>query len=183
MKFIYVATVLALNLLFASSVSCQKDQPDNLTTTTYVKVTSKVDGELTAVGITENRDMTKYEDGGFFDCRDWTRAQGSQPCDEHKLRDFIWKKWQEKSRGYVRVTYDSPDAVSTSHIFIEPDKNGDWSVRWRIARWHAMAGGSNQITNVERMFAVEQSTEKSNGQWSVIFKNKAGVTLERIPDL
>ena len=175
-----MAAVFVLNILCVFPLWGQKTQ--SKTTTTYVKVVFQPNGELTAGGITENRDLAKYVDGGFFDCRGWIDAQKRQLCDEHKLRDFIWKQWHEKSRGYVRVTYDSVDAVSTSHIFIEPDKSGNWSVKWRIARWHALPGGSNQITNIENIAAVEQSGNIKTYRWFLVFKNEAGAIIERIPD-
>ncbi len=49
-------------------------------------------------------------------------------------RAFIWEHWQSKKRGYIRITFNSVDATSTSHIFIEPDSYGVWRVTWRIVR-------------------------------------------------
>jgi hypothetical protein len=158
----------------------QKVFPGRKTTTTHVKVLSKSNGELTADSMTQGRDMSKYEDGGYFDCRIFVTVE-KRSCDEPKLRDFIWRKWVEKSLGYVRVAYNSRDAESTSHIFIEQDKKGQWLVAWRIARLHSITSLSNEITNVERIVSVEQGGENANSEPSLIFKNRSGRVIERIP--
>jgi hypothetical protein len=125
-----------------------------------------------------------YEDGGYFDCREWLiKTPGSKACDEAKLRDFILRQWNEKKRSYVRVTYDSVDAMSTSHIFVEPDQKGFWYVAWRIARSHAIRELDNQITDIEKIVSVQRVEDKPRkGDWALAFKNASGKILIRIPD-
>src|SRR5215813_12700427 len=151
-----IPSLVGFIVLLAVSHSCgQRNLVQSGTTTTPAKVFEKSKDELTAENIAQGRDLLKYDDGGFFDCRGWVPLKSPQ-CDESKLKTFVWQKWSEKRRGYIRVTYDSVDAISTSHIFIEPDESGKWSVIWRIVRWHSIPQLSNQITNIERITSIER---------------------------
>jgi hypothetical protein len=176
---------LLLFFVFVSASSGQKKRVENEETiNTKAKVIGKDKGELTTKDITQKRVMAQYDDGGYFDCRDWIAKDESRGvCDEKKLRDFIWEKWTEKKRAYVRVTYDGVDASSTSHIFIEPDEKGEWSVAWRIVRFHMISELNNQITDVAKIVKVERVENKpEKGEWALIFKNRSGAIMEKIPD-
>jgi hypothetical protein len=136
------------------------------------------DEELTASIITDQRDLKLYDQAGHFNCRRWTTAainkKGNYDEVDQRLakaRDFVWEHWQNKKRGYLRITFDSVDAVSTSHIFIEPDSQGAWQIVWRIARWHAIMRDSLDDMPVLRQ--VEKSKNK-NGQAILIFKDADG---------
>jgi hypothetical protein len=116
------------------------------------------DGELTTSDVAQQRDLASYDKGGHINCRaGMVRYQGESAADFSskrwqlpKLRDFIWDHWQAKKRGYIRISFDSVDAVSTSHLFIEPDKDGKWHVAWRIVR-HL-----GEITDIPDIRAVKQ---------------------------
>jgi hypothetical protein len=116
------------------------------------------DGELTTANIASGRDLKQYGGGGHFDCRKWTRPQGAAQtdCDTPQVRDFIWQHWQDKRRGYIRITFDTVDAVSTAHIFIEPNQQGIWHVAWRWARH------SGEITDLPEIVSVERVTPEKN---------------------
>jgi hypothetical protein len=116
------------------------------------------DGSLTASDIAQHRDLAIFEDGGHLDCRsEMVLASGMsapefrpESCDLPKLRDFVWQNWQTKKRGYIRITFASVDAVSTSHLFIEPDNRGQWHIAWRIARHN------NLITDIPDIRSLRQ---------------------------
>jgi hypothetical protein len=185
MKTSKLFTCLFVLSIFASAAFGQKKRTEiEETKNTKAEVVWKDKGELSTKDITQRRDMTQYDDGGYFDCRDWIAKDASRGvCDEKKIRDYIWQYWMEKKRGYVRVTYDSVDAKSTSHIFIEPDEKGEWSVAWRIVRFHAIPQLNNQITDVAKIVKVERVEDKpEKGEWALVFKNRIGSIMEKIPD-
>ena len=122
------------------------------------------DGELTTSDVAQQRDLASYASGGHINCRDGMVRYGgesaadfsSERCQLPKLRDFVWEHWQAKKRGYIRISFDSVDAVSTSHLFIEPDKDGKWHVAWRIVR-HL-----GEITDVPDIRAIKQRSATRN---------------------
>jgi hypothetical protein len=115
--------------------------------------------ELMTADIAQARDMTLYDDGGHFDCREHSFSDTSlRNCDLPKTRDFIWEHWQKKRRGYIRVTVDSVDTMSTSHIFIEPDSLGAWHVAWRVAQ--ARANGPSVVRDLSAFTTVERVGSK-----------------------
>jgi hypothetical protein len=106
-------------------------------------------GELTSASIKGPRQIQQYANGGHFDC-------GRFPVPE-AARDFIWTHWQAKTRGYIRLTFHSVDAVSTSHIFIEPDSGGVWRIVRRIVRHTNEIDDLPTIRRVERMTINERT--------------------------
>jgi hypothetical protein len=136
-------------------------------------------GELTTKDLTQNRNMSLYAQGGYFDCRGWEpKDELGGECSEKKLKDFIWNCWTSKKRGYVRISYLSVEGViSTSHIFIEPSEEGNWKVFWRIVRSEGLIHDVPELASVER---IENKPEK--GEWALAFKDKSGKVLERVPD-
>jgi hypothetical protein len=138
------------------------------------------DGELTASNIAQARDLTQYDGGGHFNCRKWTRPQGAAQsnCDLPKVRDFILQHWQDKRRGYIRITFDSVDAVSTAHIFIEPNPQGRWHVAWRWARHSGVVTDLPDIVTVER--ANLERTGVNDGSYILVFKDKDSDEAQRI---
>jgi len=143
------------------------------------ETTVKQNGEVTAAIIANGRDLQLYDQGGHFDCRRWTPdALKNGQENEQRIasalktaRNFIWEHWKNKKRGYVRLTENTVDCTSTSHIFIEPDANGKWQILWRIARVHAM--GSNGVDDLPIIRRVEQKI-KNGKVTSLIFKGADG---------
>ena len=82
--------------------------------------------------IFEGRDMDLYEGGGHHDGRGYypTDQQRRVEASLRSAREFVWSHWQQKKRGYVVVFMSSDDAGSDAHLFIEPDRNGNWQVTW-----------------------------------------------------
>jgi hypothetical protein len=147
-------------------------------------VSVREDGELTVNTIAENRDLNLYDQAGHFDCRYYTLERFADNQKQQFIemalaqpREFIWEHWQQKRRGYIRITFDSVDAVSTSHIFIEPDANGVWKVTWRIVRHMGEVDDKPPIFSVERSL---QSTypSKKGALYKLIFKYKDGDTSD-----
>jgi hypothetical protein len=115
--------------------------------------------ELMTADIAQAREMSLYDDGGHFDCREHSLSDTSpRNCDLPKVRDFIWEHWQKKRRGYIRVTVDSVDAMSTSHIFVEPDDHGSWHVAWRVAQ--ARGNGPGVVRDLLPFTTVERVDSK-----------------------
>lgn len=54
---------------------------------------------------------------------------------EQQLKDFIWRHWKEKRRGFVIATFYSIEGhPSTSFTFIEPSAEGRWRIDTKIER-------------------------------------------------
>jgi hypothetical protein len=122
--------------------------------TTKAEVISK-DSELTTANIAQDRNLSLYDDGRHFNC--YLIYEGDDPeCSIPKIRDFIWQHWQNKRRGYIRFTFGSIDAVSTSHIFIEPNVQGVWHIAWRIVRH------SGEITDMPDIRSLKQRRSTKN---------------------
>ena len=115
--------------------------------------------ELMTADIAQARDMSLYDDGGHWDCREHSLSDTSpRNCDLPKVRAFIWEHWQKKQRAYIRVTVDSVDTMGTSHIFVEPDDHGLWHVAWRVAQ--ARASGPSVIRDLSAFVSVTRIDSK-----------------------
>jgi hypothetical protein len=106
----------------------------------------------------ESRDLSQYDFGGYHGCglnvEDWTSDRCVHTL--KKARQFILKHWKEKKRGYVVVKYRSVDAESHSHIFIEPDENGNWRIVWTIERIFGLASCWGDVDKTADIRSVEQ---------------------------
>jgi hypothetical protein len=139
--------------------------------------------ELTTENIADGRDLSGYEEGGYFDCRSWRpKDSPTGECDEETVRDFIWKHWTGKTKGYVRITYNSVDATSTSHIFVESGSDGKQRVTWRIVRAHAIPELNNKLDNIVGIISLEKVVvQPAKGKWALNFKNNLGNRLQTMP--
>jgi hypothetical protein len=62
------------------------------------------------------RNLSRYDKIGPFVVPVGTRGKFVS----EKIRDFIWRHWQQRRRGYAVVTFHSVEGEpSTSHMFIE----------------------------------------------------------------
>ena len=136
-------------------------------------------------GITQGRDLSVYDQGGRQGCDGGLLSEASRCEDSYrKARAFIWTHWQEQRRGYIIVRYASVDAVSDSHIFIEPDDGGSWHVVWRIERVLQM-GHSGEVDDVPDLRSVERRKARGAdfqepGTPILIFKDKDGKEIETL---
>ena len=139
------------------------------------------DNEWTTGDITQNREMSEYEQGGHFWCS--TRPYGNEEDrinGEKKVRNFIWKHWTEKKRGYIKMTCGQTDTSQTIHYFIELDEKGKWS----IARRNIFNNLQNEKTITDDFVTVERAEAKNEEDyWKLIFKAKNGKNLDRLPRL
>jgi hypothetical protein len=76
--------------------------------------------------IVEHSNLTRYGDGG-----DFTSSPMSKVTRIDALRDFIWRHWSEKTRGYARLSMSGIDSTTTTYLFVEPDRAGAWRVACR----------------------------------------------------
>lgn len=158
-------------------VAQQKQRNEKKTTTE--RITVNKDGEVSSATIAQGRDLQLYDQAGHFNCRRWTTTVSKDPHETKKrieesyavARNFIWEHWQNKKRGYLRLTADSVDAAATLHIFIEPDITGRWQIVRRIARVHAMMPSTVDESPIIR---VVERKPKVNGNDELIFKDVNG---------
>jgi hypothetical protein len=184
-KAFVAATQFALLLTLSAQVN-KRVEPSNQNSSkndgrsVHVSTLRAKDGGLTTETITGMRNMSLYEDGGHFDCRGVTLVALKKPNEERtriasamkRARTFIWEHWQLKKRGYVRLTFNSVDATSTSHIFIEPDSDGVWQVTWRIVRHN------DELDDVPTIRAVER--KDVDGHTVLMFMAADGTQLETL---
>jgi hypothetical protein len=91
--------------------------------------------EKGAAAFGQDRDLRAYDNGGEFH----TLFNSDEITDVKKLRDFVWKHWTEKRRGYVQVVYRGTDAGSIAYLFIEPNDDR-WRIAWRYRHYQALPG-------------------------------------------
>ena len=138
-------------------------------------------GELITPTITSGIDITKYEQLGHFDCRQWAAADSvkrsafyekRKEAKLERVRALIWSRWQQRKPSYLRVTYDSIDAVTTHHIFIDLDQSGK---RQLILRSLCTYGDSS-ISDYPPIHHLEyKGTEKKPSV--LVFKNDVGAMI------
>lgn len=139
------------------------------------------DGAFTTDEIAGARTLSLYDDAGHFDCRRFSQDATYKRPEEEKTRiasamksarDFIWEHWQSKKRGYIRITFNSVDATSTSHIFIEPDARSVWQVTWRIVRHN------DRVDDLPPIRIIEQKNVR--GETVLVFKTADGDEQETL---
>jgi len=136
-------------------------------------------GELTATEIAGTRDLRVYGNGGHFNCRSWIPAENDTglKCDIPAIRTFIWEHWQNKRRGYIRITWDSVDFVSTAHIFIEPDAAGAWNIKWR---WARISGEITDLPSIVLLTQKKPDRTEAAGPYVLVFKDREAQEVQRI---
>lgn len=181
--------LLVLTVLCSITFAQKYPNETAKTRTSKTKVFVNPNGELTIKQITQNRKIAHYDYGGSIDCtRLWlknfkftfnTRPKGL--CDENEARNFIWEHWVSKQRGYLRIRYSGIDTSNTEHIFIEPDKNGNWAIRWRSVNASAITRGG-EVADFAKIVSVQRTENKpSSGEWALVFKNAEGTIIWSLP--
>ena len=138
-------------------------------------------GELTTPTITAGIDLTKFDQLGHYDCRQWVAADSinrsafyekRKEAGLERVRALIWSHWKQRKPSYLRVTYDSVDAVTTHHIFIDLDKTGQ---RQLILRSLCTMGDA-PLSEYPVIHQIElKGTEQKPS--ILVFKNDAGKTI------
>jgi hypothetical protein len=138
----------------------------NHTRSLHVPTFQAKDGSFTTQAVAGTRNLSLYDDAGHFDCRRFTREAIYKKPEEEKARiassmedarAFIWEHWKSKKRGYIQITFNSVDATSTSHIFIEPYTSSVWQVTWRIVRHNNHVDDLPPIRIIERKRVGEET--------------------------
>jgi DNA polymerase III epsilon subunit-like protein len=161
----------------------QDNKKDNIESVkeTEIEIIEGKNGELTTEGLTQNRDMALYDKAGQFDCRGfYPKDKPKGECNENKIRDFIWQHWTNKKLGYIGITYNTVDSISTFHMFIEPNDKGKWNSVWRIARNQAMS--KPQMTDISGISVEKVRDKPKTDNWALVFKSNSGRVVKKIPD-
>ena len=162
------APKLTFLLMILFGISCSYTKTE--------KVVQDVSGEVSIIGITQNRNMTEYDKGGHFYCNRWYRtANNDGKLGEKKVCDFISQHLIQKKRGYIRISCNGIDMSNTFHIFVEPNEENDWKVIARNIFNHMETEGTyGQVTDSE-FVSVECNEDKSKkGEWKIVFISKDG---------
>lgn len=134
-------------------------------------------GEVTTAKLFGKRDLSKYQRGGHQDCRTYVLDDKRGKCNVDQLGQFILDAWSNKRLGYARLSRNTPDAGGTLHIFVEPIKDGQWTILFRLVRWHAL--GSNVMIDLPRAYSVGKTTGQSDSV-SLNFKDKFGRLIPQL---
>ena len=102
-------------------------------TTRYVNVWRDGDS-FVADGIAQGRNLGLYERLDLADPEPRTVGDPGGDSVLAQARKFLWLNWHDRRRAYLTITLSSVDAMSTAHVFIEPDETGRWRVYWRSVR-------------------------------------------------
>jgi len=93
--------------------------------------------KFTQEDLIQNRDLSLYDFGNTFsNCFNHGFGISEfRKCQKQlsEARTFIFKHWREKERGYIIYEWSGVDSGSDTHIFIEPDSNGEWYLILRSA--------------------------------------------------
>ena len=144
------------------------------------EIIRKDDWELTIEGITQERDMSQYDQGGHIFCCHRIDDRKNIRSEEKFVRDFIWQHWTEKKRGYIRLSYTGADNSWTTHYFIEPNENSEWIVVWKWLYQHSMPEYNQPIKDGFGIVEQVESLERK-GDWVLVFKPKYGEGINVIP--
>ena len=111
--------------------------------------------------VTGGRDLSGYDFGGRQGCGIVLKIELPKCEASMKMaRDFIWRHWTDRRRGYVIVKMASPDAQSDAHIFIEPDEAGVWHIAWNWQRIFGFAGGRDVSGDIDAMTDIRSVEQK-----------------------
>src|SRR5262245_52741381 len=134
-----------------------------------------------------NRDLDNYEFGGQgAECSSafWSESD----CDKlkNKEREFILKHWKKRKRAYIVLKRSGMHYSKTIHVFIEPDKNGEWCVVSREKYLSHLSGFTNTIDENRGYFIKIRSAKEegycceSRGTNLLFFLDKDGNEVFRL---
>jgi hypothetical protein len=133
---------------------------------TPAKVIYTKEKYYTTEDIIQHRDLSLYESAGPYDGGYFPMFHNEDPQQAIDLqataREFVWQHWKEKKRAYLIITFHSVDATSTTHLFIEPDDLGVWSISRRIVRHHG------EIDDLPKTFSVQRINLKDKNNSKII---------------
>jgi len=133
-------------------------------------------GEVSIPKMLGKRNLSKYRQGGHYDFRTYLTRTKRGKNDRNELINFVFDNWTNRRLAYARYSFNTPDAGGTFHLFIEPDKEQNWTVLCRLARWQALLPGTKNLVIFPRAYSVERVSFPS-GKYDIAFKDKAGRLL------
>ena len=177
-------------LLFSFAVSCSRTPPSAPIASATPQPLANPTPSVAKETPTGGRDLSQYAFGGRLGCthpfpRDSPRCEKSL----QQARNFIWKHWQQKTRGYVVVKRATVDAGMNAHIFIEPDERGNWRIVWREELVYAASvpnatpGSVGQLTDIRsinRKRATETDIDFRLGTPYLVFLDQTGTEVESL---
>ncbi len=90
------------------------------------------DFQITQAELIQDRDLSHYTLGKTFsNCL--VELSEFKNCEKQtiKARNFIYNNWKANKRAYIVYEWTGVDTGSDTHIFIEPDENGKWTIALR----------------------------------------------------
>lgn len=123
--------------------------------------------------ITQKRIITEYFDGGAFRCGSLNRKG---ECDIKKFREIIWQCWNEKTLCYLKMTGQGVDMSSVEHIFIEPNKENQWTIVRRNEIFHFVPELRKPLHNLPLAYSVDW--KEKDGEKVLLLKNKFGKVID-----
>jgi hypothetical protein len=131
----------------------------------------------------QDRNLSLYDFGGRSSNCGVILLTEVRKCEavRKKARDFIWKHWQAKKRGYIECEWSGTDSGVNYQVFIEPDKNGEWHMLWIGERFGMPPNHGTfekVIYQVKRKRATNDDYQYENGIVYLSFLDKDGEEVE-----
>ena len=105
---------------------------------------------------------------------------------EDKVQNFVWQHWKQHRRGYLVFTVHTLEGEpTTSHLFIEPARDGSWHVRGILYSMYSdrrfvddpLKKPDRHVTT--RFDAVSVEWVSDRGRYMVL-KDKAGKVVDSL---
>ena len=125
--------------------------------------------------VIDHRDRTLYADGGEFK-NDPQTHYNIPRIDE--LRQFIWRHWNEKTRGRARLSITGKDSETQTYFFVEPDNNGAWRVALRGLDISYPCPTCNRWFLRDAMYADSVEWQDGKGGKKLVLKRNGKKILE-----
>lgn len=129
-------------------------------------------GEVTTENIIEERNIKNYNQGGHFYCKhSFNEKMNPDQLGEKKVCDFVNEHLKAKRLGYIRITCNGADVTNTFHIFIKPNRAGQWKIFQRMASFRTDGlETENEILPTEYdSLGCKKNTNSDIETWDMIY--------------
>ncbi len=135
-----------------------------------------------AVPASAQRDLSKYDKLGPL-----VSSKGPYVKDiEDKVQHFVWQHWKQHRPGYIVFTVHTLEGEpTTSHLFIEPARDGTWHIRGAL--YHVQSDRlfdndpqkkpDKQVTT--RFDAVSAEWVSDRGRY-IVLKDRSGKVVDSL---